>query len=186
MLSHRSRLIRTVPVVVALGTSWAGTGGNSSGNSQPSRAAPVISSPTTSAPPSPVAPASPSVAPTTQSSVDASIGVYADCTSPAPEQRPTVEPSEIVMACADDGFGIRDVRWSSWTADGARGSGTTWYKDCRPNCAEGKIVDTPNVRIVLTTPVQNADGVLVWSRITFSALPPGYLAGPQSLPIPRD
>jgi hypothetical protein len=185
MLSHRSPLIRTAPVVLALGTSWACTGGSSSADSQPSRAAPAIVSRTTSAPSSRVAPASPSVVPTTQASADNSLGVYADCTSPAPEQHPTVQPTEIVLACADDGFGIRDVRWSSWTTRGASGSGTTWYKDCRPSCAEGKIVYTPNVRIVLTTPVQNADGALVWSQITFSALPPGYSPGPQRLPIPH-
>ena len=115
-------------------------------------------------------------------SVDSSIAVYADCTRPVAEQKPTVEPSEIVMACADNGFGIGNVKWASWTAGSATGSGTTYYKDCRPDCADGKIVETPGVHITLAHPVRGASGGLVWSQITFSTLPPGYPERPQPLP----
>lgn len=86
------------------------------------------------------------------------------------------------MACADNGFGIASLQWTSWSAGSATGAGTTWYKDCQPNCAEGSIIQTPNVHVVLTQPVRGADGRLVWSEITFSSLPPGYADRPQPLP----
>lgn len=140
-----------------------------------------LSSPTGSPGKTTVHPA-PKVAATPTASVDSSIAVYANCTLPPAEQKPTVEPTEIVMACADNGFGIGELRWATWTANSATGSGTTWYKDCKPDCADGKIVQTPNVHVTLTQPVRGATGGLVWSVITFSSLPPGYASRPQPLP----
>ena len=86
------------------------------------------------------------------------------------------------MACADDGFGIGSLHWTSWSAGSATGTGTTWYKDCKPNCADGKIVQTPDVQVTLTHPVRGATGGLVWAEATFSSLPPGYAQRPQELP----
>lgn len=202
MLSHRPRLAWSTPALVAavLGTSWACTSGSpdSQGEARVSPSIPTMSAPVISVPPTSSVSASanlsgtPPVRPTSASltaaptGIDSAIAVYANCTAPANQQRPTVQPREIVLACADNGFGIQDVRWSSWTATSARGSGTTWYKDCKPNCAAGKIVHTPNVEITLTTPVRGASGGLVWSRITFSTLPPGYPSGPETLPTRPD
>ena len=151
----------------------------------PSRSTPAASP--SSPPVLPVTPASTAheTTPTNRSpsapAVDSAITVYAVCTVPAAQQHPTVEPPTIEMACADDGFGIQNLHWTRWTADSATGAGTIWYKDCRPNCAEGKIIYTPGVQVTLTHPETGASGGLVWSQIAFSTVPPGYPAGPQAL-----
>ena len=140
--------------------------------------------PVTTAAPTSTSVVTTSANPSTSStpSIDSAIAVYAACTMPAAQQHPTVEPAAIDMACADNGFGVKDVHWTRWTAGSATGAGTTWYKDCRPNCAEGKIIYTPGVQVTLTRPVRGASGGLVWSQITLSTLPPGYSPGPQALP----
>jgi hypothetical protein len=119
---------------------------------------------------------------TTTAPVESTIRVYASCVMPVAEQTPTMKPTEIDMACADNGFGIKDLQWTSWTVGSATGSGTTWYRDCHPNCAVGETIYTPNVHVTLTNPVRGANGAVVWSQISFSELPPGYAAGTQPLP----
>ena len=60
--------------------------------------------------------------------------VVVDCSS-----NPVVMPSTYVIACADAGMGVQDLRWTSWTPKLASGYGTFWENDCTPNCAEGHI-----------------------------------------------
>ena len=60
--------------------------------------------------------------------------VVLDCSS-----NPVVMPSTYVIACADAGMGVQDLRWTSWTPTLASGYGTFWENDCTPNCAEGHI-----------------------------------------------
>ena len=60
--------------------------------------------------------------------------VVLDCSS-----NPVVMPSTYVIACADAGMGVQDLRWTSWTPKLASGYGTFWENDCTPNCAEGHI-----------------------------------------------
>jgi hypothetical protein len=69
-------------------------------------------------------------------------GVLANCTSPPPQSL-AVEPTTIFIACADAGIGVLDLTWSSWTAEGAGGSGELWENDCTPDCAAGVVKDYP-------------------------------------------
>jgi hypothetical protein len=48
-----------------------------------------------------------------------------------------VKPGTIVLACADDGLGLKDLHWTSWTPELASAYGTEWENDCVPDCAEG-------------------------------------------------
>jgi hypothetical protein len=48
-----------------------------------------------------------------------------------------VRPRSIVFACADGGFSVRRLTWSSWHRFRASGRGVFHQNDCRPNCAEG-------------------------------------------------
>jgi hypothetical protein len=61
-------------------------------------------------------------------------------------QPPVVRPGEILLgATADVVLGgtrrkfpyFGAIRWSSWTANVATGSGDEWVNQCVPNCAEG-------------------------------------------------
>ena len=118
-------------------------------------------------------PAAPtSMPPTTVAPVDTGIVVYGDC------KTPSVEPSEIVLTCADYGWILEGLHWSSWTASQAGAIGTFVYNDCKPNCAEGRHHDVPGTQVTLTAPVRGASGELVWSRLQQNPEPPGYNSGP--------
>jgi hypothetical protein len=114
--------------------------------------------------------------------LDTHIRVYGNCTTP------TIEPAQIVLACADYGVLLEGLHWTSWTAASAMAVGTLVYNDCTPDCAEGHDHDVPGTRITLTVPVHGGGGQLVWSQIQEYPEPPGYKSGPyhgrpQLLPI---
>lgn len=125
----------------------------------------------TSSPPSTSVPVVTTV-PTMTVPIDAAIGVYGDCTTPS------VEPAEIVLACADDGEVLTGLHWTSWTATSAWAVGTLVYNDCIPDCAAGQRHSVPDTTITLTVPIHGAGGSVVWSEVQESPEPPGYASGP--------
>ena len=138
------------------------------------------------APPAPTAATggvtTPAATTTPAGAVDTRIKVYGNCTTPS------IEPTEIVLACADYGALAEGLHWTTWTAVRATAVGTLVYNDCIPNCAEGHHHDIPGTRITLTVPVHGAGGQVVWSQIQEYPEPPGYQTGPyhggpQPLPI---
>jgi hypothetical protein len=121
-------------------------------------------------------------APTATSATDTHIKVYGNCT------KPSIEPTEIVLACADYGALLEGLHWKSWTAASATAVGTLVYNDCTPSCAAGHHHRVPATSVTLTAPVHGAGGQVVWSRIQERPEPPGYQTGPyhggpQPLPI---
>ena len=48
------------------------------------------------------------------------------------------KPTSIVKFCADAGVEVSDIKWGSWSAEGAAGEGVYQINDCLPNCAAGK------------------------------------------------
>jgi hypothetical protein len=114
--------------------------------------------------------------------VDAAIEVYGNC------QKPSVEPTEIVLACADYNTLLEALHWTSWTATSATAVGTLVYNDCTPNCAEGHFHHVPGTRVTLTVPSRGAGGRLVWSEVQENPEPPGYETGPYHggpQPLPK-
>jgi hypothetical protein len=51
------------------------------------------------------------------------------------------KPESITLTCADGGWSIQGITWSTWTEKGADGTGTWKENLCKPNCAEGKIAE---------------------------------------------
>jgi hypothetical protein len=51
--------------------------------------------------------------------------------------KPTVKPTEVVLACADANFGVRKLRWTGWGASFAAATGVAYANDCKPYCAAG-------------------------------------------------
>jgi hypothetical protein len=93
---------------------------------------------TLSAPASPVSAApsaSPAPPPTAAPVLPRVVG---DCLI-GPPYRASVRPGTIVLACADNGWGVEHMAWGDWSSSAAAGQGTFWEKLCKPNCAEGKI-----------------------------------------------
>jgi hypothetical protein len=115
--------------------------------------APVASPTTTTAPPS----ASP--APSAALPVP---GVVADCIR-APQQL-SIRPAVITLACADNGLGVENMTWTSWTTSAATGKGTLWEKLCKPDCADGQIGTYP-VAVTLSAAKTSPQGQW-FSRLT--------------------
>src|SRR4051794_38491898 len=55
-------------------------------------------------------------------------------------QKAGYKPGRIVVTCADAGFVLRHLKWSSWGARSAHGRGIASINNCEPNCAHGKFV----------------------------------------------
>lgn len=132
---------------------------------------------TSSPPPAASAQATPASLP----SADAGIEVYGNC------KTPSVEPAEIVLACADYKVLLEALHWTSWTAASATAVGTLVYDDCTPSCADGHFHRVPGTRVTLTVPSRSPGGQLVWSEVQENPEPPGdetgpYHGGPQPLP----
>jgi hypothetical protein len=130
----------------------------------------------------PAASAQATASPPSVDAVDAGIEVYGNC------QTPSVEPTEIVLACADYNALLEALRWTSWTATSATAVGTLVYNDCTPNCAEGHFHHVPGTRVTLTVPSRSADGQQVWSEVQENPEPPGYETGPYHggpQPLPK-
>jgi hypothetical protein len=75
---------------------------------------------------------------TTAAASGAAPPVIYDC-----QGHPVVAPSEIVLACADAGIGIKKLTWSGWGHATASASGNAWQNTCNPNCAQGTFIYTP-------------------------------------------
>jgi len=115
----------------------------------------------------------------------ADVYVVADCAAATPYSR-SREPLSITLACADDGIGVQDMLWTSWTATAAKGSGLLWEKLCVPDCAAGRVGYYP-VDVTLSSVRSSAKGhwfselTVSWQGSrppnqtpdTFTLMPPG-------------
>lgn len=63
----------------------------------------------------------------------------------------------MLIMCGDGSEGLTDIRWTSWTAQGASGTGTHYQRVCEPSCAAGRDITTP-VTIRVSGPVQTSSG----------------------------
>ena len=59
------------------------------------------------------------------------------------------KPELILLTCADGGLYVEKIKWSTWTKDGATGSGIFSENLCEPSCAEGQRVEA-EVNLSLT------------------------------------
>ena len=55
-----------------------------------------------------------------------------------PEQRPRT----ILLTCADGGWLVTEIKWNSWTPNGADGVGTYSENQCDPDCASGVRIES--------------------------------------------
>lgn len=59
------------------------------------------------------------------------------------------KPKKIVLACGDAGIWLGKLKWSSWNATSATGTGAYNANDCTPNCSAGKVNSFP-VKVTLS------------------------------------
>jgi hypothetical protein len=62
--------------------------------------------------------------------------------------KPVVEPSTVIITCADAGTGVKELHWTSWTPKLASGDGTFWQNDCMPSCVEGHYHYYPSLEVL--------------------------------------
>ena len=112
--------------------------------------------------------------------------VIADCTAPPPQAQQTqVEPTSITVTCADNGIGVQDVVWTSWTASSASGNGTVWEKTCKPDCASGPIGMYPASISVSGVKATSVGNLFTRMTVTYQgAGPNGHTTDQFGLPLP--
>ena len=49
----------------------------------------------------------------------------------------------MTLTCADGGILVREIKWDTWRAYGASGSGIHSVNQCEPDCARGERVEVP-------------------------------------------
>jgi len=59
------------------------------------------------------------------------------------------KPESITITCADGGIFVEKIQWSTWSQEGATGTGIYSENLCEPSCAEGKRVTAP-VKLTLS------------------------------------
>jgi hypothetical protein len=59
------------------------------------------------------------------------------------------KPESITITCADGGIFVEKIQWSTWSKEGAVGTGIYSENLCEPSCAEGKRVTAP-VKLTLS------------------------------------
>jgi hypothetical protein len=110
------------------------------------------------------------------------------CTSPPPQgQQSRIEPTSIVIACADNGIGVQNLAWTSWTSTAATGTGQVWENNCVPNCATGTI-GYYRATITLSRVADTSAGTL-FMQLTAAyhpAGPHGHRSDQFSLPVPPE
>ena len=53
------------------------------------------------------------------------------------------KPESITITCADGGIFVEKIQWSTWSQEGAMGTGIYSENLCEPSCAEGERVTAP-------------------------------------------
>jgi hypothetical protein len=77
-----------------------------------------------------------------------------------------VEPSEVVIACADANLYVTGLQYSSYGGGTAKAAGTFHLNDCTPNCAAGTFHTHPGT-ITFSKVVLCSDGRRYYSRAKY-------------------
>ncbi len=80
---------------------------------------------------------------------------------------PEVRPANYLMSCADANASWKKVKWASWGASTALGTGDLYQNDCQPNCVSGHF-RTYLAKVVLSDVTQTKKYGPLYSKATFS------------------
>jgi hypothetical protein len=71
------------------------------------------------------------------------------------------------MSCADANASWKKVKWASWGAKSAIGTGDLYQNDCQPNCVSGQF-HSDRAKVVLSEVKATKKYGLLYSQATFS------------------
>jgi hypothetical protein len=82
----------------------------------------------------------------------------------------SAKPTGIVLACADANTALEALKWTTWDAGTAKGTGVYSYNDCEPTCVAG-LFHRYQVNVTLSNP-KIVKGAKVFSkaRVTFPGI----------------
>jgi hypothetical protein len=80
---------------------------------------------------------------------------------------PQVRPANYLMSCADANASWKKVKWASWGAKSAIGTGDLYQNDCQPNCVSGQF-HSDRAKVVLSEVKATKKYGLLYSQATFS------------------
>lgn len=82
----------------------------------------------------------------------------------------SAKPTGIVLACADANSALETLKWTTWNANSAKGTGVYSYNDCEPTCVAGHF-HRYQVDVALLNP-KTVKGAKVFSkaRVTFPGI----------------
>lgn len=86
--------------------------------------------------------------------------------------QPAVEPSSIVLACADGNASVENLVWASWGQSEARASGNYVANDCTPSCAGGTFHRYPAAVILGDVGTVRGTGYFTTLTVLFSGSSP--------------
>jgi hypothetical protein len=89
------------------------------------------------------------------------------------------KPELIYFACGDGNTGVGKIKWDSWEASGASGTGEYFANDCDPDCADGKFKFT-KVKVAIDKPI-GVKGKVHLTHLTYESIKPGVLNGEWDL-----
>ena len=75
------------------------------------------------------------------------------------------KPDVFTTACADFGESVHSIKWSMWSAEGAKGTGIYSVNDCEPDCADGTRHEVPVYVWLLNTSTDGKNYFLNTLRI---------------------
>jgi hypothetical protein len=75
-----------------------------------------------------------------------------------------IEPTSIVIACADGGLILEDLTWSQWNSKMAAGNGIADVVNCIPSCATGAQI-AYQVDVKLSAPARVPNGPFYFTNI---------------------
>lgn len=98
--------------------------------------------------------------------------------------KPTVEPSEVILACADAGLGVRRITWLGWGSALAAGVGIAFANDCTPDCAAGHFHSYQAVLILKGAQRCGSELAYKTATVAIVGTPPTAFARPADATYP--
>jgi hypothetical protein len=97
------------------------------------------------------------------------------------------KPKQITIACADSGVALTGIRWKSWSANAAKGTGTLAWNTCLPQTCAAGIVQKYRVKITLGGLASAPGQSDIFSQVTVvftKGGPAGLVSGTYTLDNP--
>ncbi len=97
---------------------------------------------------------------------------------------PVTKPSSVIQYCADGGAGVVNIKWSSWGATSAKGTGIYYINGCTPTCAGGTIYKS-SVNVLLNKLVKTHGKNYLMNVTVTPKAGKKFVWPPKMKPVPK-